>query len=203
MSNDYCEQQQRLRVTPSESRTHWPVATYQGILLHIIFALLGNNDGKLDLQLTHELPEIPSQLLVALVQSCFNRGMFFYPSMLAQFDSTSAPEVFIWVGIEEVKRFALALYRVCRQCRFHGKLLDSGVDPNPRRESPSQCGNLISLSDLRFALPDRDELWHTCSDLAPRLAESPVSYRNKNQEENWISQTARLLQPDVEQFIWI
>ncbi|PIG83108.1 hypothetical protein AARAC_001164 [Aspergillus arachidicola] len=107
--------------------------------------------------------------------------MFHYPSMFAQFHSTSVPDVFIWVGIEEVKRFALALYKVYRRCRIDGA----------RR---------LSLADLQFAEPDSDELWHASSDLASRI---PASYADKNKEENWISQTARLLQPGDVEFDWI
>lgn len=90
------------------------MATYQGILLRITFALIKGNGKQLDLQLTHQLSEISSQLLVALVHSCQKREMFFYPAMLAQFNTDSLPDVYIWLGIEEAKRFALALYKVCR-----------------------------------------------------------------------------------------
>ncbi|KAE8313490.1 hypothetical protein BDV41DRAFT_564349 [Aspergillus transmontanensis] len=159
----------------------WPIATYQGILLHLIFALLQGDQNRLDLRLTHTLPEISSQLLVALICSCLQRNMFHYPSMFAQFHSTSVPDVFIWVGIEEVKRFALALYKVYRRCRIDGA----------RR---------LSLANLQFAKPDSDELWHASSDLASRI---PASYGDKNKEENWISQTARLLQPGDVEFDWI
>ncbi|KAL4921168.1 hypothetical protein BDW62DRAFT_208536 [Aspergillus aurantiobrunneus] len=158
----------------------WPMASYQGILLHIIFALLTSKD-QVDLQLTHALPSTPTQLLVALVHSCLKQHMFFYPSMLAQFTSTSVPEVYIWLGIEEVKRFTLTLYKVCRRCRG---------------------GCLLSLADLQFALPNSDELWHAGSDLAAQVAENRSAYRNKNIEANWISQTSRLLQPN-EGFHWI
>ncbi|QKX59535.1 uncharacterized protein TRUGW13939_06669 [Talaromyces rugulosus] len=197
-------QQQQYQDGTSGSFSSWLIATYQGILLHIIFALLTSSKDQLDFQLTRPLPEIPTQLLVALVHNCLKRNMFFYPSMLAQFNSTSVPEVFTWLGIEEVKRFALALYKVCRQCRVDDtRLLDSDMFSNSRREPHWQGGCLLSLFDLQFALPDSDELWHASSDLAARVAENPGVYSNKNIEENWISQTSRLLQPNEGEFQWI
>ncbi|EPS31249.1 hypothetical protein PDE_06204 [Penicillium oxalicum 114-2] len=189
--------------TPSSESTPWPMATYQGILLHLIFALLLSHD-HLDLQLTHALPEIPSRLLVALVRTCLKRNMFFYPSMLTQFKPGVDPDVFIWLGIEEVKRFCLSLYRVCRQSRVsEPNLLEDMSSFSPHRGPRPPGGRLLSLTDLQFALPDSDELWNTTSGLAARLAENPTAYQNGNVEENWISQTARLLQPRDAQFQWI
>ncbi|OGM42631.1 putative C6 and C2H2 transcription factor [Aspergillus bombycis] len=160
----------------------WPMATYQGILLQIIFALLKGNQG-LNLQLTHELPTLPLRLLKALVRTCLQRKMFFYPSMVAQFKNT-LPDVYIWVGVEEVKRFALSLYKVCRSCRV------------PDTDASSQGRSLLSLANLQFALPDSDELWHASSDLASRLAEDRSAYCERNSDTRWISQTAKVLQPD-------
>ncbi|KAE8132830.1 hypothetical protein BDV38DRAFT_200541 [Aspergillus pseudotamarii] len=166
----------------AEPPSPWPMATYQGILLQIIFALLKDNQG-LNLQLTHELPTLPLQLLKALVRTCLKRKMFFYPSMVAQFENT-LPDVYIWVGVEEVKRFALSLYKVCRSCRV------------PDTGASSQGRSLLSLANLQFALPDSDELWHASSDLASRLAEDRSAYCERNSGARWISQTARVLQPD-------
>ncbi|KAF7596642.1 hypothetical protein BBP40_000564 [Aspergillus hancockii] len=192
------------RPATSETASPWPMATYQGILLQIIFALIKGDRGHVDLHLTHELPEIPAQLLVALVQSCRNRNMFFYPAMLAEFNLISVPNVYIWVGIEEAKRYALALYKVCRQCRVLGPMpLGESLNSISERGTYSQGRSLLSLADLHFALPDSNELWDASSDLAARLAENPDDLINKNIEENWISQTARLLQPNNGAFNWI
>jgi hypothetical protein len=113
--------------------------------------------------------------------------MLFYPWIVSQFRQGESPEVFVWVGIEEVKRFALSLYRVCQRSRLHD----------------SREQNLLSLADLRFALPDSDELWHLTSGLADRLNGRSEAYREANREGNWISQTVWLLQPQSEQFRWI
>ncbi|KAB8252850.1 hypothetical protein BDV35DRAFT_403471 [Aspergillus flavus] len=180
-SSQRSEHQQHLHANQPASPDPWPIATYQGILLHLIFALLQGDQNRSDLRLTYTLPGTPSQLLIPLIRSCLQRNMFYYPSIFAQFNSASVPDVFIWVGIEEVKRFALALYKVYRRCRVDGK-------------------RLLSLADLQFAMPDSEELWHASSDLASRI---PASYGDKNKEENWISQTARLLQPGGAEFDWI
>ncbi|KUM60609.1 hypothetical protein ACN42_g6516 [Penicillium freii] len=179
------------------------MATYQGILLHLIFSLLLSHD-KLDLQLTQVLPEVPSQLLVSLVRTCLKRRMFFYPSILAQFKPGFDPDVFIWLGIEEVKRFDLSLYKVCRHARIcDAKLLEGAPDFSPRRGPRSLSGSLLSLTDLQFSVPDRDELWHATSDLAAKITGNEAAYTNENIEDNWISQTARVLQPRDQQFQWI
>ncbi|KAJ5356193.1 hypothetical protein N7517_010802 [Penicillium concentricum] len=179
------------------------MATYQGILLHLIFSLLLNHDRS-DLQLTQVLPEIPSRLLVSLVRSCLKRHMFFYPSILAQFKQGVDPDVFIWLGIEEVKRFDLCLYRVCRHARVCDTAhLEDRSNLSPPCGPRAPGGKLLLLSDLQFAVPDSDELWHATSDLAAKLAGNQAPYTNENIEENWISQTARILQPQDQQFQWI
>lgn len=127
--------------------------------------------------------------------------MLFYPSILSHFRQGESPEVFVWVGVEEVKRFVLSLYRICQRARLH----DPGdVSCQSNRVPPRSVGaNLLSLADLRFALPDSDELWHLTSGLAHRLLGSSEAYREANREESWISHTSWLLQPQDEQFRWI
>ncbi|KAJ5705796.1 hypothetical protein N7536_001485 [Penicillium majusculum] len=203
ISNHHNEPHSQYHGISPSSPTPWPMATYQGILLHLIFSLLLNHD-KLDLELTQVLPEIPSQLLISLVRTCLKQRMFFYPSMLAQFKPGVDPDVFIWLGIEEVKRFDLSLYRVYRHARIcNTKLLEDAPDFSPRRGPRSPGGNLLSLTDLQFAVPDSDELWHATSDLAAKITGNEAAYTNENIENNWISQTARVLQPRDQQFQWI
>ncbi|KNG89857.1 hypothetical protein ANOM_001750 [Aspergillus nomiae NRRL 13137] len=155
------EQQQGCHSNTPGSIDPWPMATYQGILLHLIFALL-QASGRAGPQLPAAKHVFLSDYVRAL-QLCLSAGRF------------------IWVGIEEVKRFALALYKVCRRCR---------VDDV----------KLLSLADLQFAMPDSDELWHASSGLASRI---PASYSDRNKEDNWISQAARFLQSDGADFDWI
>ncbi|CAP95628.1 Pc21g07310 [Penicillium rubens Wisconsin 54-1255] len=203
VSNHHAKPHSQHHEISSSGPAPWPMATYQGILLHLIFSLLQNHDPS-DLQLTQVLPEIPSQLLVSLVHSCLKRRMFFYPSILAQFKQGIDPDVFVWLGIEEVKRFNLSLYRVCRHAQVYDtRLLEAAPSSSPRRGPRSPGGSLLSLTDLQFAVPDSDELWHATSDLAVKIAGSEAAYANDNIEDKWISQTARVLQPHDQQFQWI
>ena len=176
----------------------WPIATYQGILIQLIFAIFANN--RPNFQLVHTLPEVSSQLLVSLVRSCLRRDMFYYPSVLAQCKSDSSPEVLTWLGVEEMKRFNLSLFKVCQHSRVHDpKILKDG----PGRGSRSAEGSLLSLADLQFALPDSDELWHTPSNLATKVAAGSDQYESENGEERWISHAANVAQPHPNQFQWI
>jgi hypothetical protein len=179
------------------------MATYQGILLQLIFALFLSH-GTLDLGLTHSLPINTSRLLIALVHTCLKQNMFYYPSMLAQFNPGTDPEVLIWLGIEEIKRFCLSLYRVCRQSHIAGPDIQQDAFVLNTRRGPHRLGeSLLYLTDLQFALPNSDELWHATSGLAARVTENSAAYHNENIEGNWISQTARLLQPCDAQFLWL
>lgn len=152
--------------------------------------------------LTRKLPELPFALLSSLVRACFRQDLFSYPTIQAQYTLGSVPEVFTWVGIEEVKRFALALYKVCRLCDIPDK--EKQDDSSESRQRKIQPKSLLSLADLHFAMPECDELWHADSNLAARLAEEDsMAYSHKNMEVNWISSTARLLQRDNVAFAWI
>ncbi|KAJ5552746.1 hypothetical protein N7494_002124 [Penicillium frequentans] len=182
--------------------TPWPMATYQGILLHVIFSFLLNKDQS-NLQLTGLLPELPSRLISALVKTCLKRGMFFYPAIQSQFRPEVDPEVLIWLGIEEIKRFNLSLYRLYRQVRLNAKVLEDTANFDLSCGTRSSGRNLLSLADLQFALPDSDELWHMTSDLAAKIAGNTAVYNDKNGEENWISQTARVLEPSHQEFRWV
>ncbi|KAJ6109919.1 hypothetical protein N7486_002154 [Penicillium sp. IBT 16267x] len=201
ISNQHDESQSQPE-TSSSNPTPWPMATYQGILLHLIFSFLLNHDQS-DLQLTRLLPELPSRPTVALIRTCRKRGMFFFPAIQSQFKPEVDPEVLIWLGIEEVKRFNLSLYRLYRLVRLDSKALEDKAHVHSRSGPRSSGGNLFSLADLQFAVPDSDELWHAPSDLAAKVAENKLAYINGNREENWICHTARVLEPDYQQFPWV
>ncbi|KAF4151450.1 hypothetical protein CNMCM6936_000708 [Aspergillus lentulus] len=171
----------------SEVQSPWPMATYQAILLQIIFAFLKDTHSQVDICLARTIPTTCSRLLTTLTDTCLRKNMFFYPEILAQVSRDSVPDVFIWVGIEEVKRFALALYKVCRSCHIQCK---NGPRNNLHRTQRGR--SLLTLADLQFSLPDSDELWNATSDLAARLAEDrPLYYDNNNTEANWISHCVR------------
>lgn len=59
------------------------------------------------------------------------------------------------------------------------------------------------MADLDFALPNSDELWHLTSGLAGPVAKRLTEYELANAEEQRISQTARLLQPQADGFRWM
>ncbi|EFQ99573.1 hypothetical protein MGYG_02585 [Nannizzia gypsea CBS 118893] len=198
--------------TNHETKPSWPIATYQGILLQIIFALL--RDGQSPL-LTRKLPEVPAALLTSLVHTCLHQGLFSYPSIIAQFKPGDEPDVFIWLGIEEVKRFALALYKISKIYYTLGdKIHDHGLEAHQLREKqPNNCSSnapnrVLSLTDLQFGVPDSDSLWNATSNLAATLAARGVevnsaTYNDKNMEANWISNIAQPLQRIDVALFWL
>ncbi|EIT75863.1 hypothetical protein AO1008_02385 [Aspergillus oryzae 100-8] len=145
----------------------WPILTYQAILLHIIFALLQRG----------------AELLHSLVGSCQRLGMFYYPNMLARYQSDDLAS-YVWVSIEEVKRFDLALYK------FHKMLRRAGT-----RDSAVVDGALTA-ADLRFPMPTNDALWHAvCKDQWLSATTKGVYLCNLNDamEDQWISNSAELI----------
>ncbi|PYH41310.1 Zn(II)2Cys6 transcription factor [Aspergillus saccharolyticus JOP 1030-1] len=117
----------------------WPVPTYQAILLHIIFAALHrDNTGPLSLDLQPSLDPAAAALLHWLVASCKKLGMLYYPNVLSRY-CQDYPAAYIWVSIEEVKRFNLAVFKVCRTFG---------------------CSTGLHVSDLQFPLPENNPLWN-------------------------------------------
>lgn len=86
----------------------------------------------------------------------------------------------IWVGVEEIKRLGLALYKVSRLCG----------------------DRLIGLPDLRFPIPDSRHLWNAQSN--PELSrllqiEADRGKRlDGSQEGNWISTYGEWLDSSME-----
>ncbi|EKG18996.1 hypothetical protein MPH_03686 [Macrophomina phaseolina MS6] len=122
----------------------WPMGTYQGILLSIIFATMTRS--RLAPQ---QLSESEYEVLVGLIKSCKRRGMFQYPRMHAQYDRAGVDHntvIYIWVGIEEAKRFALAVYHVWKMCKDRA-LGHHGDD------------DLLTVADLEFPIPMGEHMW--------------------------------------------
>jgi hypothetical protein len=122
--------------------------------------------------------------------------MFYYPNMLRQHDA-NAPLALVWVNIEEIKRFGLALYKVCQLAtcsNLNGESVNSGRN------------DLLTLSDLSFCIPDSDELWNvppgTESEKWRAVASSAVE-RDNGDPKNWISQASTLLHDAQVSFDWI
>jgi hypothetical protein len=102
----------------------------------------------------------------------------------------------IWVGVEEIKRFALALYKVCR---ISGRVCRNKADDPDGLQ-------LLRLSDMRFPIPDSNQLWEAESnpELSNLLAKT---YRDANLERRrdakWISECGGLLDDADPGFHWI
>ncbi|KAJ5254164.1 hypothetical protein N7524_011344 [Penicillium chrysogenum] len=179
------------------TNTPWPITTFQSVLLNIILALfIARENVSMDLSMRCRLPDDKYKLLTALVQSCRQCGIFSYPNMLLQHEA-DAPLTLVYVSVEEIKRFGLALYKVCRlSTSFH-----------LTGESASGGRNiLLTLADLSFCMPDSDELWN-----APLGSESEVlskadlstAGRDNGDVKNWISQASALVHDERVGFDWI
>ncbi|KAK8240011.1 putative C6 and C2H2 transcription factor [Phyllosticta capitalensis] len=174
--------------TAPSSSSHWPIGTYQGILLNTIFALLKDDCFSRRLDLRRQLPDIEYQTLRALVQSCRAQRMFHYPTVLAHYSDTGSA-IYAWTFTEEMKRLGLALYKVSGLCCPGNE----GVDDGP----------LLTLADLQFSMPDSEYLWSAASnaELAQRTREEGKSDRNT--EGHWISNVAPILQAGAANFDWV
>ncbi|KAE8327144.1 transcription factor with C2H2 and Zn(2)-Cys(6) DNA binding domain [Aspergillus sergii] len=149
----------------------WPIATYQGVLLYLIFSLLSAPQHSHSLDLTIQLSVSDRRILTALVQTCLRHNVFFYPAMLGRYQDIDDVTC-IWVGVEEIKRLGLALYKVCNRCRG-GRQGESPGESNSR---------LLCLSDLRFPAPDSNHLWEAKSNM---------------ELSNLLAQTSRGMNPEV------
>ncbi|KJK66034.1 specific transcription factor domain protein [Aspergillus parasiticus SU-1] len=168
----------------------WPIPTYQAILLHIIFALLHRGGGSMGLDLKPSLPSPDSELLDSLVGSCQRLGMFYYPNMLARYQSDDLAS-YVWVSIEEVKRFDLALYK------FHRMLSRAGArDSAAGSYSVTTVDGALTAADLRFPMPTNDALWHAVGKEQWLSATTKGVYLcslNDAMEDQWISNSAELI----------
>ncbi|KAJ5354596.1 hypothetical protein N7541_005640 [Penicillium brevicompactum] len=171
----------------------WPITTYQSLLLHVILSILITKEtGDMDLGLRHRIPADEYDLFDALVRSCRNLGMFSYPKMLAQYP-TATPITMIWVGVEEMKRFALALYKVAH--------ISTTGDRNE-----SACEKLLTIADLSFSMPYCDEVWNIprgsdTRSLVRAIAETRQDENTDDKE--WISTSSTTLHDDRVNFKWI
>ncbi|RAL15205.1 Zn(II)2Cys6 transcription factor [Aspergillus homomorphus CBS 101889] len=176
----------------SSATCKWPIAMYQAILLHIIFALTSKDSVTLGLDLKPALPANDKTLLKSLVQSCRKLGMFYYPNMLARF-RPEEPGGHVWVGVEEVKRFVLALNRVCKiigaeeqAANVHGK----------HRDVPTPRSGLLTASELHFPMPTSEALWNAGTEEAWNAAavdKTDLIHLTDFREAQWISRSATLL----------
>lgn len=173
----------------------WPIATYQGILLYIIFSLIVTPQHHRALDLTLRLSASDHSILTALVRTCLKHNIFYYPAMLGRYQEIDSMAC-IWVGVEETKRFCLALYKVCRIC--------NNVYDDESGENSGQ--RLLQLSDLQFPMPDGNQLWEAGSnlELSNLLAKRGIDAQSeKSHEVKWISECGQWLDSNAPGFEWI
>ncbi|CAG7978436.1 unnamed protein product [Penicillium nalgiovense] len=170
----------------------WPVPTYQAILLHIISAGMIRGIGTLFPDLRPCLTSPDADLLQRLVASCKKLGMFYYPNILARF-SRNEPPVYVWVSIEEIKRFNSALFKACRA--FNGSGRQGGSIENFNMEETVSWA--LSARELQFPLPRNKPLWNALSREEWVAADSEDVYRlnlGDTLEQDWISRSADVLE---------
>ncbi|KAL6231643.1 hypothetical protein BDW75DRAFT_219657 [Aspergillus navahoensis] len=192
LSSAILEQKEVWDASDSEdacSSCSWPIPTYQAILLHIIFAVLHTGGGVLGLDLKPCLSPADADLLDRLVMSCKRLGMLYYPNMLRRYCRNDIPE-YVWVSIEEVKRFNIALYKVCRTCSEQMSDID---DLDITRAS----GIRLQAHDLQFPLPENTPLWNAVNKAQWDSAAMGGVFchgLNDTLEGEWISKSAHILE---------
>ncbi|KAE8378650.1 C6 and C2H2 transcription factor [Aspergillus bertholletiae] len=179
--------------------TPWPMATYQAIVLQLIFAvLIAKQETPLDLNLRCQLPDYKYEMLTSLVETCRQLGLFSYPNMLAKYDSL--PIALVWVNVEEIKRFGLALYKLCRLCT---RSASTDATDGGGRDTKNE---LLTLADLDFCMPDSDEVWNASSNMASEFIRSvpfQQASRDNRDPDNWISQASGKLYDSHVRIDWI
>ncbi|GFG10586.1 hypothetical protein IFM5058_05001 [Aspergillus udagawae] len=161
------------------STCFWPIATYQAILLHIIFSVLVKSEGAVNLDLKASISAEDLTLLKSLVGSCRSLGMFSYPNMLSRYKEADLPP-FVWVGVEELKRFTISLYKLC------AKLSSASPEDRP----------LLPASELQFPLPSNNPLWNSIErdEWETNAKEEKMVSLNNELQEKWISKFADMFE---------
>ncbi|KIA75804.1 hypothetical protein HK57_00418 [Aspergillus ustus] len=81
----------------------WPIATFQAVLLNIIFSMMR--------EVSVDLHERCASMLRALTTTCIAGGLFSYDRMRAQIHEEDSL-LFSWTYVQETQRLALALFKV-------------------------------------------------------------------------------------------
>lgn len=174
----------------ASSSCRWPLATFQAILLHIIFSCMLKSQNNFDLSLSVAIPSETRDMLAALVRSCRKLGMFYYPNILAQYRH-SGDTGLAMIFIEETKRFNLALYRICRRV---SQASFEMADFPPEGSDIMHC--LFKPEELQFPIPKGRHVW----DASTRTewnrvvsSESIEAELEEYAENTWISRSAEML----------
>ncbi|KAF5857972.1 hypothetical protein ETB97_005003 [Aspergillus alliaceus] len=124
-----------------------------------------------------------------LVASCKKLGMLYYPNMLSRYGQDDLA-AYVWVSIEEVKRFNLALYKVCRAFSKQENSVDN-------LDIAGAGSRGLRARDLRFPLPRNTPLWNAVSKAEWVSAATEDVYRHSlhdTLEAEWISKSAKVLE---------
>lgn len=166
-----------------------PIATYQGILLYLVFSLIQSSNARsLGLNLSLSLSSSDYQIFSSLVRVCLRTNVFYYPSMLERYHDVDSMAC-IWIGVEEMGRLGLAMYKVCSLCR-------SG-------NSDDIEGRLLQLSDLQYPVPDSRLLWDAKSGLElSQLLQLEAGRERLDARDmaNWISVCGTVLESGSERW---
>lgn len=110
--------------------------------------------------------------------------------MLARYQQNELVS-FVWICIEEVKRYNLALYKLCRALSsfvIHDKSGTHGVTGEGIRE--------LTANELQFPMPKNDPLWNAIckEEWDSAITNDFVPARlYDTMEEQWISKSAEIL----------
>lgn len=173
----------------------WPIPTYQAILLHIIFTLLHGDNISLGLDLKPSLPASKTALLASLVGSCRRLGVFHYPNILARYQPDDLV-TYVWVSVEEVKRFGVALYKVCKTLSSDRRNTDINTH-TVECSIPGGTSWQLTASELEFPMPKYDPVWDAVGEGEWRAAVSKDMEcidLSDTMESQWISRMSELLQ---------
>ncbi|KAF7587259.1 hypothetical protein BBP40_007498 [Aspergillus hancockii] len=184
------EQREKWDASISEdasSSCAWPIPLYQAILNHTIFAIM-HKGVSLGLDLKPSLPSADIELIESLVLSCKKLGMFYFPNVLGRYLPDDHPP-YVWVSTEEIKRFNLALFRVCRT-------LSGSIKGDGDEKEGGAASWRLTAGELQFPMPKNDPLWFALRrEEWEYYAGEDVFYTSLDnfREGEWISNSAELL----------
>ncbi|KAB8067103.1 hypothetical protein BDV29DRAFT_200745 [Aspergillus leporis] len=147
--------------------------------------------GALNLNLKPSLTPDVADLLDRLVTSCKRLGMLYYPNMLNRYCQDDLAS-YVWIGIEEVKRFNMALFKVCRA---FSSVSEQEGSINSLDIAGASRG--LRARDLQFPLPRNTPLWNAVSKeewVSAATEEVYCNTLNNTLEVEWISNSANTLE---------
>ncbi|RAK82797.1 Zn(II)2Cys6 transcription factor [Aspergillus fijiensis CBS 313.89] len=174
------------------SACSWPIPTYQAILLHIIFAGLSQGGEVLGPDLKPSLAPPDRDLLERLVASCKKLGLLYYPNILNRYCQDD-PATYVWVSIEEVKRFNLTLFKVCRA--FSGA--NRQTSSRDVADMAEPASGILQVRDLQFPWPRNTPLWNAVGKAEWLSVATEDVFRHSphdTMEVEWISNSADVLE---------